>query len=278
MRDNIKNITMNTGQIIGNCDIAPGHFLLAIGLPGSFPAPVPGQFVMLRNLENGETLLSRPFSVYGFRKEGGQAILELLCRVAGRGTQLLSHLGAGGRVEVLGPLGNGFTVNPVVKRIILLAGGVGAAPLSFFLQELSKTENTLSVSAFLGAKTAEIVNALQSRFTGSSGLRLATDDGSAGYYGVITDLLGPELQNGDYESTQILACGPTAMTRALVRVLGDKPIRCQVSLEERMACGVGACIGCVVATKDAHGETIYKRVCKDGPVFDIREIVWNPPL
>ncbi|MHB8091279.1 MAG: dihydroorotate dehydrogenase electron transfer subunit [Syntrophales bacterium] len=278
MNENAKNITISAGQIIGNCDVAPGHFLLSIKLPGSFPAPVPGQFVMLRNLENGETLLSRPFSVYGFRNEGGQTILELLCRVAGRGTQLLSRLGAGGRVEVMGPLGHGFTVDPAVKRIILLAGGVGAAPLSFFLQEHVLTKSPLPVTAFLGAKTSEIVTALQARFTGLSVLRLATDDGSAGYHGAVTDILGEELQAWDNESTQILACGPTAMTRALARLLGDNPIRCQVSLEERMACGVGACIGCVVATKDAHGEMIYKRVCKDGPVFDIRKLVWKHPF
>jgi len=270
-----NNAELETGQIMANTGLAPGHFLLVIGLPGSFPRPAPGQFVMLRNLQNGETVLSRPFSVYGFRTNGDSATLELLCRVAGRGTQLLSRLDVGAKVGILGPLGQGFTIAPAVKRIILLAGGVGAAPLSFFLQEQARGTSPLPTTAFLGAKNAEIVTALEARFTGLSGVHLATDDGSIGYHGAVTDILGRELQGGDNESTQILACGPTAMTKALLRALGDKPVRCQVSLEERMACGVGACLGCAAAIKDARGEIAYKRVCKDGPVFDIRELVWE---
>jgi len=279
MNEKINNIRINTGHIITNSDLAPGHFLLVIELPGSFPAPSPGQFVMLRTLDRAEPLLSRPFSVYGFRKNGDSAILELLCRIAGRGTKLLSLLAPGARVEVMGPLGRGFTVAPAVKEIFLLAGGVGAAPLSFFLQKYVKAAPVSPVTVFLGARTAVIVTALQSGFAGLCKLHLASDDGTIGYHGAVTDILAEELRNGgNCEGTQILACGPTPMTRALARVLDGKPVRCQVSLEERMACGVGACLGCVVATKNDQGETVYKRVCKEGPVFDIAELVWKPPL
>ena len=279
MNEKINNIRINTGHIIASSDLAPGHFLLVIELPGSFPAPFPGQFVMLRSLHSAEPLLSRPFSVYGFRKDGDSAILELLCRVAGRGTQLLSRLASGAKVEVMGPLGRGFTVAPAVKEIFLLAGGVGAAPLSYFLQELVKAAPFPPVTAFLGARTAVIVTALQSGFAGLCELHLASDDGTIGYHGAVTDILAEKLRNGgNCEGTQILACGPTPMTRALVRVLDGRPVRCQVSLEERMACGVGACLGCVVAAKNDQGETIYKRVCKEGPVFDIAELVWKRPL
>jgi dihydroorotate dehydrogenase electron transfer subunit len=278
MNEHFKKITINTGHIISNNSIAPGHFTLAIELPEYFSQPLPGQFVMLRNIQNGENLLSRPFSVYGFQKVGRQTIMELLCRVAGRGTLLLSHLDAGAAIEVLGPLGQGFATAAGVKKIILVAGGVGAAPLSFLFRGLSIKSSPPQVSVFLGAKTAEIAVAMQSRFVGSTVTKVATDDGSYGYHGVVTDILGEELQKCDYQNTQMFACGPTAMTRSLVRIIDDKPIRCQVSLEERMACGIGACLGCAVATKDASGELFYKRVCKDGPVFDIRELLWNPSV
>jgi dihydroorotate dehydrogenase electron transfer subunit len=278
MNQNTKDSTIAAGYVIGNAAVADGHFLLAIALPVSFPAPAPGQFVMLRNLQNGQSLLSRPFSVHGFRKDGKQSTIELLCRVAGRETLLLSRLGSGAKVEILGPLGKGFVLAQTVKRLILLAGGVGAAPLAFFIRELGQKAAMPSVNAFLGAKNAGIVTALGSRFAGLCSVRFATDDGSFGHHGTVTDILSEELQRCDYETTQILSCGPSAMTRELVRVLGDRPVSCQVSLEERMACGVGACLGCVVATKNGQGDTIYKRVCKDGPVFDLRELVWDPPV
>jgi dihydroorotate dehydrogenase electron transfer subunit len=273
MDEHFKDIAVSRGLLISNSSVASGHFTLAIELPGSFPTPSPGQFIMLRNIQNGETLLSRPFSICGFRKVGRQSIMELLCRVAGRGTLLLSRLDTGAEIEVLGPLGQGFTVTPDVKKVVFVAGGVGAAPLSFLFHELTMMISPPAVALFLGAKTAEIATALQSRFVGPAVTYLATDDGSFGYHGVVTDILVEELKKCDYQNTEIFACGPTAMTRSLLSVLDDKPIRCQVSLEERMACGVGACLGCVVATKNAKGELLYKRVCKDGPVFDIGELL-----
>jgi dihydroorotate dehydrogenase electron transfer subunit len=266
---------MTNGRITGNVPAAPGHFILSIALPVNFQEPSFGQFVMVRNLLNGKAMLSRPFSVYGFHRDVHQSALELLCRVAGRETKLLSGLKAGAGVEVLGPLGNGFTIRKDVDRIILAAGGVGVAPLSFFLRERAKYPSKAAVSLFLGAKNGEIASALVKGLSDTCAVHIATDDGSLGFHGPVTEILAAELYSCDFERTQILACGPTPMTRALARLLEDKPIDCQVSLEERMACGVGACLGCVVPVRNSHGDAMYKRVCKDGPVFDLRELLWD---
>lgn len=269
------------GQVIENRGMAPGHFLLTIRLPLSFATPIPGQFVMIRNADRGEPLLPRPFSVYGFQREGNQAILNLLCRVAGRGTSLLSRLNPGATLTVLGPLGRGFTVDPDVRQVLLVAGGVGAAPLAFLLQDGSLPKphsGKRQVTVYLGAGTAELLTGLDDRFQGFCDLRTATDDGSRGYSGPVTELLRRDLGEYDADSTAILACGPGAMIRSLDLLLRDTRIRCQVSLEERMACGVGACLGCVVAIKEGEGRIGYRRVCHDGPVFDIGEILWNPPV
>ena len=275
-----ENPSIAIGQVMENSGVAPGHFLLTIRLPLSFATPIPGQFVMIRDPDRGEPLLPRPISVYGFQREEDHAILNLLCRIAGRGTSLLSRLNPGSTLTVLGPLGRGFTIDPDVRQLLLVAGGVGAAPLAFLLQEGS-LPNLLSgkrqVTAYLGAGTAELLTGLN-RFQGFCDLRTATDDGSCGYHGTVTELLAVDLGGYDAKSTLILACGPEAMIRSLALLLGDTRIRCQVSLEERMACGVGACLGCVVAIKEGEGRTGYRRVCHDGPVFDIGEILWNPPV
>jgi len=266
------------GQVIENRGVAPGHFLLTIRLPLSFATPIPGQFVMIRDPDRDEPLLPRPISVYGFQREEGHSILNLLCRNTGRGTSLFSRLNKGATLTVLGPLGRGFTIDPDVEQLLLVAGGVGAAPLAFVLQEgslLKPDFGKRAVMTYLGAGTTELLTGLN-RFQGVCELRTATDDGSCGYHGTVTDCLAVDLAGYDAKSTLILACGPGAMIRSLALLLRDTRIRCQVSLEERMACGVGACLGCVVAIKEGEGRTGYRRVCKDGPVFDIREILWNP--
>lgn len=268
------------GQVIENRSVAPGHFLLTIRLPLSFETPIPGQFVMIRDPDRREPLLPRPISVYGFQREEDHAILNLLCRVAGRGTALFSRMNPGTTLTVLGPLGRGFTIDPDVRQLLLVAGGVGAAPLAFLLQEGSLLKTLFGkqqVTAYLGAGTAELLTELN-RFQGFCDLRTATDDGSCGYHGNVTGMLAHDLERYDPKSTLILACGPGAMTRSLALLLRDTGIRCQVSLEEKMACGVGACLGCVVAIRDGEGKTAYRRVCKDGPVFDIKEILWNSPV
>ena len=273
-----ENPSITTAEVIGNPDVAPGHFLLTLRLSSSFVTPRPGQFVMIRDAKRGEPLLPRPLSVYGFHREGGQAVLELLYRAAGRGTSLFSEMKPGSSLNILGPLGRGFTIQRDVPKVILLAGGVGIAPLTYLLQEGFLRKAPLQqpgITAYFGAKTAELLTGLD-RLKGFCDLRTATDDGSAGYHGLVTDLLRGDLGGYEPEKTMIYACGPVAMIRSLSHVVGKSVIRCEVSLEERMACGIGACLGCAVAITESHGKTAYRRVCHDGPVFDIREIALHP--
>ena len=270
--------SMSIGEVIGNLCVAPGHFLLSIGLPDVFATPQPGQFVMVRDPGRGEPLLPRPLSVYGFRREADRVVLELLYRVAGRGTSLLSRMKPGALLAVLGPLGRGFTLQPGLRKVILLAGGVGVAPLTFLLYEgylRGNSREEPGFTAYLGARTAELLTGID-RLQGFCDLRTATDDGSAGYHGLVTDLFRRDLGGYDPKETMIYACGPAAMIRSLGVILGSSAVRCEVSLEERMACGIGACLGCAAATAESDGKIVYRRVCHDGPVFDIRGIALNP--
>jgi dihydroorotate dehydrogenase electron transfer subunit len=269
--------SMAIGKVIGNPGVAPDHFLLTLRLPPSFATPQPGQFVMIRDPERGEPLLPRPLSVYGFHREGNQAILDLLYRVAGRGTSLFSRMKRGALLTVLGPLGRGFTLQRDVQKVILLAGGVGVAPLTFLLHEGYLRDNSLreiKIIAYVGARTTELLTGID-RLQGFCDLRTATDDGSAGYHGLVTDFLRCDIGGYEPEETVIYACGPAAMIRSLGLIVRKSAIRCEVSLEERMACGIGACLGCAVKVKDGQGGNAYRRVCHDGPVFDIRKIVLN---
>jgi dihydroorotate dehydrogenase electron transfer subunit len=266
-----------TGEVIGNVAVAKDHFLLTLSLPSSFMTPHPGQFVMIHDPERREPLLPRPLSVYAFHREGAQAILDLLCRVAGRGTSLLSRIEEGAFLSVLGPLGRGFTVQRNLRSVILLAGGVGVAPLTFLLHDGYLRNTSLQrpeITAYVGARTKELLTGID-RLQGFCDLHTATDDGSAGYHGPVTDLLRCNLGSYAPDETVIFACGPAAMILSLGSIVKQSAFRCQVSLEERMACGIGACLGCAVASIDREGKSVYRKVCHDGPVFDIREIVTN---
>jgi len=267
--------SLTSGEILSNCMVARDHFLMSLRLPLSFAAPLPGQFVMVRCDGPNGPLLARPLSVFGFERRQDHSVLELLYRVAGRGTALFSSLKPGEVLSVLGPLGRGFTVHADVRRIVVVAGGIGIAPLRYLIEEgygrLPRPENR-ELRVYLGAGREELL-AGRDRLSSACGLRICTDDGSLGYRGPVTGLLEEELCGFNTEDTVVYACGPAAMIRALARLLRDSPLRCEVSLEERMACGVGACLGCAVAVRNAAGKKEYRRVCHDGPVFDLKDII-----
>ncbi len=272
--------SMMTGVLRENRKVAADHYLMTVILPPSFPTPAPGQFVMVHEASRGEPLLARPLSVYGFRRQGDHAVLELLYRVTGRGTTLFSKMVPGDEVVLIGPLGKGFTVPAGLRRCIFVAGGVGVAPLIFLLQDrfpATKAKKGMEKIFYLGARNADLL-ACHERLNGSCDLRLCTDDGSRGYHGPVTGLLGMEIAGYDPKETVIFACGPTPMIHALGRLLKDNPTPCQVSIEERMACGLGACLGCAVAIRGPEGKREYVRVCREGPVFDLREILPGSPV
>lgn len=264
------------GQVIGNLPMAPGHFLLSLRLPPTMEKPKPGQFVMIRDPEREEPLLPRPLSVCGFRRRDDHAVLELLYRIAGRATAQFSRLAPGAPLAVLGPLGRGFTLKPEARKVILLAGGIGVAPLIYLLNALCRGEAPphQEVVAYVGARNGDLLAGLD-RLQGRCELKIATDDGTRGHHGLVTDLLGADLGRCNALETMIYACGPTPMIRSLAPIVAGTALACEVSLEERMACGMGACLGCAVAVRDAEGKRVYRRVCHDGPVFDLREVMLN---
>ncbi len=270
-----ENRSLLLGWVIGNRRTAPDHFFMTIRLPLSFAPPSPGQFVMVRESGPREPLLARPLSVFGFQRHVDHFVLELLYRVAGRGTSLFARLQPGDELTVLGPLGKGFTLPAGIKRALFVAGGVGVVPLIFLLHSgflTAEAQHDTEKIFYLGARSADLLIGLE-RLRGFCELGICTDDGSHGYHGPVTAMLQRDISGYDPGETVIYACGPAPMIRALRLILKDHPIPCQVSLEERMACGLGACLGCAVAVRGLEGKREYRRVCQEGPVFDLRAVV-----
>lgn len=244
----------------------PGTYLVWLEAPPIATAAAPGQFIMVRC--GSDTVLPRPLSVH--RVDGDR--LALLFNVVGRGTRWLSQRKKGDSLDIFGPLGNGFRLEPDTKNLLLVAGGMGIAPLCF-LADVAAADGK-KVTLIAGARTAAgllPVSVSQSLFDhgllpASIHIVNATDDGSEGFKGLATDLVPAYLEG----THQIFACGAVEMYRAMAQMpaLKDRPV--QISLEIMMGCGMGVCYGCTIKTKNG-----LKQVCKDGPVFEMGEIEWG---
>ncbi|MEW5766804.1 MAG: dihydroorotate dehydrogenase electron transfer subunit [bacterium] len=265
-------------EIEGNIEVAEGHFRMKLFAPGMARTGRPGQFVHVRCSNQLDPLLRRPFSLHRIRDQH----IEILYKVVGQGTKLLAAKKAGQKLDVLGPLGKGFWIDSLKEGIsVLVGGGIGAAPLLALAEELKKLGQEILI--LIGAATKEGLLALQ-EFSQLGSLEVATLDGRQGYAGLVTDLLIKAVT--DRQVAQIYACGPKAMLKEVSRLAEAGGYPAQVSMEERMACGVGACLGCVVPVRrlgnqagrehkaSNKNEAAYQRVCREGPVFDAREIVW----
>ncbi len=220
----------------------------------------PGQFVMVRCGE--ECLLPRPFSIHQVNDQDGMALFFGVWE-DGRGTHWLSQRQVGDKIDLLGPLGNGFSIHPTSHNLLLVAGGIGIAPLYSLAQ--NAISKGCSVTILSGASTASQLyptHLLPPKIK----LITATEDGTAGEKGPITDFLPDYVNRAD----QVFACGPMLMYRVMStqHLVKAKPV--QISLEMRMGCGLGVCYGCTVKTKSG-----LKQVCKDGPVFDLDDILWD---
>jgi dihydroorotate dehydrogenase electron transfer subunit len=222
----------------------------------------PGQFVSLYS-RNGSKLLPRPISLCEIDKEQGR--LRLVYRVTGKntGTEEFSRLHAKVPVETLGPLGNGFPLEAVKgKRVFLMGGGIGIPPMLETAKQLDADKTMI-----LGYRDELFLN---QEFEPYGKVYVATEDGSAGTKGNVMDA----IRENALEADAIFACGPAPMLRAIKAYAEEKGIPCWISMEERMACGIGACLGCVCKSKevDSHSHVHNKRVCKDGPVFLSTEV------
>jgi dihydroorotate dehydrogenase electron transfer subunit len=253
-----------TASVAENRRLIKDHYLLTLNPSEKIKTPKPGTFFMLSTDEGRDPLLKRPISIHRF-KDGH---LQFLFRVAGKGTTILSRKKPGNRIELLGPLGNGFSVRKSKAQIILLAGGLGIAPIFRLAESVAKRSPLL----ILGARTKSEVLCLDKLESLGIIPVIATDDGSLGRKGNVLNALKGHLshqanKNTDYE---IYACGPGPMLKALAGFTLKKDIPGQAAFEKNMACGVGTCLGCVINTIKG-----YKRVCKEGPVFPINEIIWE---
>lgn len=267
---------MYCGTINYNREMASGHFLMSVKVPEGFETPLPGQFVMIRCRDRLDPLLGRPLSVYAFERQRREGSFEVLYRVVGKGTRHLSRLREGEDVDVLGPLGTGFHTPNAVDHVVLIAGGMGVAPITYLASHYRRqVSSLLKITCYLGAKTSDGIIGLERLQDLCTKVVITTDDGSMGTCGVVTDLISADLKEFQCRDTLLYACGPHGMMKCLAEGLAGRDILCQVSLEERMACGVGACLGCTVALRNRMGGQHYGRVCKDGPVFNIHRVDWD---
>ena len=256
-------------QLTHREQVGPHHHLLTFASPEIAAAARPGQFVHLRLSEGADTLLRRPFSVMSVNPT--RASFQVLVRTVGRGTQMLAQSQPGNEYHIIGPLGNGFGVPGPDGEVVLVAGGVGVAPLIFLASALRAPNTYRYVRGLLGARSEEDL-ACWLEFSGlCDEFIVATEDGSAGEQGLITEFLPPQLERG---AGCVYACGPSPMLAEVARQCQTRAVPCFVSMEQWMGCGVGACLGCVIPTL-APGADRYQRVCKDGPVFDASIIDWE---
>jgi dihydroorotate dehydrogenase electron transfer subunit len=255
---------------MSNRPVAPGFYEMAVLAPKIAAGFLPGQFVMVRVDAGLEPLLRRPLGIAA-AVEKGKGIM-LIYRVVGEGTQILSERAAGEKINVCGPLGRPFTIGSGAEKHVLVAGGCGVPPLIALLGALKNKRKSKTVFLY-GAKTKDMLAGMEHLNGANVKFIFATEDGSFGKKGLVTGLLEKELTR----RCRVHACGPAPMLRAVAEMCKKKRVPCELSLEARMACGIGACQGCVVRVRTSGGAEEYRRVCKEGPVFRSEEceIVWD---
>jgi len=262
-------------RVAYNYNVSPGIYKIIFDAPKISKSAQPGQFVMIK-CEGKQTFLRRPLSIAGTKSEN--LTINLVIKVVGIGTKWLAESTFGDTLDLLGPLGHGYTLtNLAGKKILLVAGGIGMASMIFLAEELSRhRKQDLKVNILFGAKTLELDDgncfyaSIKNLFPSSyrEKITTTTEDGSYGHKGLVTDILPSIIEKK--EINQIFACGPKAMLKKVAEISQAHNVPCQVCLEKRMACGVGACYSCVCRVK---GHNI--RVCKNGPVFEAKEVDWS---
>lgn len=244
--------------------MGPGYYYYRLLCPEIADLAKPGQFIEIKASpeEALDPLLSRPISIYRIdRKEGSLAIIF---KTIGRGTRQIANLQVGNKVSIFGPVGNGFSLPEGVKRIALIAGGIGMPPLFGLAEHYPGKDFTL----FYGGRSTGDLLGLEAWEQLGVPYRLATDDGTAGFRGLVTTMF--EMENEASPFDYIIACGPKPMLKAVQQLAAKYRLPGALSLEAYMACGVGACLGCTCTTSKG-----YKRVCVDGPVFEMSEVAFD---
>ncbi len=254
-------------RVEGVAEVSGDYRLLEMTCPRIAEAARPGQFVHVLVPRMDGSVLRRPFSI--FSAEQGK--LEIVFKIVGRGTHAMGYLDAHDELSLIGPLGNGFNEPAPFKVPVLIAGGYGVAPLLYLARYTGVTG-----IAFVGGRTERDL-----LFTGMFEdlgweVVLATDDGSAGRKGLVTEAVKERLElNADDVEPEFFACGPDGMLKAVGDLAVYAGWTAWLSLDKHMGCGVGACLACIQKIRNQDGSVVQKRVCKDGPVFEAREIVWS---
>lgn len=265
--------------ILDQQNVAQQTYRMRLKCPEIAKRAKAGQFIMLQVREGMDPLLRRPFSFHRVTAEDG--VVEILYRVVGHGTLLLSESSPGTRVNLIGPLGTGFVLPPGhCPSVALVAGGIGIAPVYELMRRLTqafKEDRMSSFHLFYGARTA--AELLPDDFFTDIGVSIhrSTDDGSLGYNGYVTQLLRDFTEKEQWMPSILYSCGPLAMQYHVAGWAEANGVPSQLSLESLMACGLGACLGCALPAKHPNGSTedFYVHVCKDGPIFPPGLIEWQ---
>ena len=249
-------------ELVKKEQLKPDIYKFSVKAPNIVKEAKPGNFIEIRITEQTEPFLRRPISIYNLDRENG--ILEFIFQVKGKGTEILAQKQVGDKISVMGPLGKGSFQFENHKDIAIIGGGIGIFPLYELARQASKNAN---ITTYLGFRSKDFV-LLEDEFSKvSNQLVLTTDDGSYGQNGFAIDYLKKDCKKKKPDC--IYACGPLPMLKAVRDFATQNNIPSQVSLEERMGCGIGICLGCAVKDRNSEG---YKHVCKDGPVFDIANV------
>ena len=252
------SMDLENARVLANDQLAPAEYMLRLYAPRTASSAQPGQFVTVQTSQQIQPLLRRPISIHDVDAAAGELLLYY--HVVGTGTELLSRFAPGESVSLLGPLGHGFDCNITKSTVCVVGGGIGQAPLRFLARELVERGNT--VIAVMGARDESGLRALDYYRDNGLTLHIATEDGSLGVQGFVTEHLQDLAAQG---VSRVYACGPKPMLRAVKALTSAQGVGCQVSLEEKMACGVGVCLGCTC--KSADPAAPYPKVCTHGPVF-----------
>ena len=251
-------------KVLWNKRIKPLYYKIGLMTHKGYSKTKPGQFVMLRLTNQTVPLLNRPFSIHNLIISGPTEGIEILYKVVGRFTKKLSTLKPDDSIDILGPLGNNFTISEKDSKVFLIAGGIGVAPIYFLAAYLKKIQGLSNIKVFLGGKSSGDLLCLDDFHRIGITAHISTNDGSAGEKGLITKMLNSELIANKPEV--VYACGPNPMLRSVAAITDAHTVKCQVSIETIMACGIGACLGCAVESKKKSAK--YLHTCIDGPVFN----------
>ena len=254
-------------ELVKKEKLKPDIFKFSVKAPNIVKNSKPGNFVEIRVTDTTEPFLRRPISIYNLNREEG--ILEFIFQVRGKGTDILAKKEVGSQIDIIGPLGYGTFQYENYQNLAIIGGGIGVFPL-YELAKCAKKSNK-NVSTYLGFRNKDFV-VLEEEFKNvSDNMVLTTDDGSYSQKGFAIQFLEKDIEDGKVDS--IYACGPLPMLKAVQKLAKEKNIPCQISLEEKMACGIGACLGCAVKTaKSPKDAPEYWHVCKAGPVFNSQDV------